>query len=301
MQAMKFTLWDVEHGISIWIETPNGHHHWIDLGKTVDFSPTQHVAQKYSVSEIDYLIISHPDQDHIEDLPNFRNSFYGPRVLLRNKSLPNKEFSGSGDTEYKKIVADLHRRYTHPVAWIESPDNPDFNGGIEYKTFFLRHGKFDDGSCLEGNNTSIVVFTLYQGILFVCPGDIEQKGWEELWNKNSEAIQNILNQAEVRFLVAPHHGRKSGYSKHMMDTIEPHAVFISDKWGGPETHQSYYSRPLGIQMENGEIKKCFSTKTGGRILCEVDEDGSFIIDQYENFQNPNPYLQYLLDHSTDSL
>lgn len=28
--SMMFTLWDVGHGLCIWIKTPNGHNHMID-------------------------------------------------------------------------------------------------------------------------------------------------------------------------------------------------------------------------------------------------------------------------------
>ena len=28
---LVFTLWDVGHGVSIWIRTPNGSNHWIPL------------------------------------------------------------------------------------------------------------------------------------------------------------------------------------------------------------------------------------------------------------------------------
>ena len=41
---LLFTLWDVGHGVSIWINMPNGSNHWIDLGRTPEFSPSRHVS-----------------------------------------------------------------------------------------------------------------------------------------------------------------------------------------------------------------------------------------------------------------
>lgn len=292
MQKLKFTLWDVEHGISIWIQTPNNHHHWLDLGKTSDFSPSNYVSKEYSVSNIDFLIISHPDKDHLEDLPYFIKSFKDPRVLHRNKSLPDREFSGSGEAEYQQRMRELHQRFTEPVPRNLSPMNLDYNGGVKYHTFSLNYGEFSDGSQLQGNNTSIVTFISYVDVLFVCPGDIEPKGWNELvhLNGNDSEIQSLINDTELRFLVAPHHGRESGYSKEMMDLIQPHAVFISDKWGASTTHPEYYKKPLGIRL-NQEVKKCFSTKTKGRVLCEVSENGQFGIHQYEVNSSNYPGFQ----------
>ena len=289
MKNMQFTLWDIEHGISIWLRTPNGHNHCFDLGKTSEFSPSTHVAQKYGVKEIDYLVISHPDRDHIEDLPNFMQKFRGPRVLCRNSSLPDKEFSGSGESEYQQWMQYLHRRFIYPVPYANDPANPSFNGGIEYKHYDLQYGQFPDGSKLEGNNTSIVTVMLYQGVLFVCPGDIEPKGWEELWNQNKNSLKDFITKAKYRFLVAPHHGRESGYSKEMMDSVQPHVVFISDKWGDSSTHSAYYSKPLGLAMSNNQVIKCLSTKTKGRILCEVNSDGSFLLNHFDNEKTKYDY------------
>jgi competence protein ComEC len=64
MSELIATIWDVGHGISIWLQMPNGDNHWIDLGATKDFSPSTHVHNNYKVNKIDYLIISHPDKDH---------------------------------------------------------------------------------------------------------------------------------------------------------------------------------------------------------------------------------------------
>ncbi|MDE0151330.1 MAG: hypothetical protein OXK80_02380 [Bdellovibrionales bacterium] len=237
----------------MWIVTPIGHHHWFDLGKTSEFSPSQYVAHRYGVKSIDYLVISHPDKDHIEDLPNFMQAFGQPRVLRRNLSLPDEEFVGSGEADYQKYMLYLHHEFTGVIPEYKLPINPNYNGGIEYKQCCLTYGTFPDGSKLEGNNTSIVTFMLYQGVLFVCPGDIEPKGWTELWSQNSRDLQSIIAKAHTRLLVAPHHGRESGYSKEMMESIQPHVVFISDKWGASKTHYCYYEKPLGIKMADNQI------------------------------------------------
>ena len=117
-RKLMFTLWDVGHGVSIWIKTPNGSNHWIDLGRTPEFSPSEHVGRTYSVSGIDYLVISHPDADHLEDLPNFRVTFGDPRVLHRNKSLPATDMFGQGAFQYQKEYAYLHNRFVVPIPYL---------------------------------------------------------------------------------------------------------------------------------------------------------------------------------------
>ncbi|MYB35594.1 MAG: hypothetical protein F4X92_10885, partial [Gammaproteobacteria bacterium] len=80
-EPLHFTLWDVGHGISIWTRTPNGQDHWIDLGRTSEFSPSKYVGKNYSTGRIKLLIISREDKMHLEDLPSFRDYFLMPDIL----------------------------------------------------------------------------------------------------------------------------------------------------------------------------------------------------------------------------
>ena len=145
-----------------------------------EFSPSEHVARIYRMSDIDYLVISHPDKDHLEDLPQFRAIFGDPRVLCRNKSLPDADMFGQRAFRYQEEYADLHNRFTSSVPQNESPTNPDYNGGVRYAIHSLDHGTRVNGSTIlgsaviEGNDTSLVVMLLYQGVLFVCPGTLSR-------------------------------------------------------------------------------------------------------------------------------
>ncbi len=276
---LVFTLWDVGHGLSIWIETPNGSNHWIDLGRTPNFSPSEYVYSDYGVRNIDYLIVSHPDRDHLEDLPEFRNMFGDPRCLHRNKSLPKADTFGQLQLNYQREYAGLCSRFNGSLAPAEDPANPTCNGGVQYIVRGLAHGESvsnavsDGRAAIEGNNTSLVVMLLYAGVLFLCPGDIEPLGWRELWQRYEAVYRPLIRSANCRFLVAPHHGRKSGYCKEMMDAIRPHATFISDIWGNSETHPAFRSDPLGVLFSSGETIKYYTTKRAGRVRVAVSSKG----------------------------
>ena len=277
---LMFTLWDVGHGVSIWIRTPNGSNHWIDLGRTPEFSPSEHVGRAYRVSGIDYLVISHPDKDHLEDLPRFRATFGDPEVLTRNGSLPAIDMFGQRSLQYQQDYADLHNRFNATVPFHECPTNPERNGGVRYAVHSLDHGTRVNGASIEGNDTSVVVMLLYEGVLFVCPGDIEPPGWQELWRRYESSFRALLEDADYRFLVAPHHGRRSGYCRAMMDAVRPHATFISDVWGASETHPAFRRDPLGVRFRSGETVKYYTTKRGGRVQVVVSP-AEFSVNQYD--------------------
>ena len=282
-QTFIFTLWDVGHGISIWLQMPNGTHQWIDLGITSEFSPSEHVWETYGVTRIENLFISHPDQDHLSDLPNFIATFeegYNPLYLTRNESLPEEDKYGTLQFQYQVDYKAINDGKPYIVKQAQSPINSDNNGGVEIKPISLDHGNYN-GVEIEGNNTSVVVLLRYQDVLIVCPGDIEPSGWDTLWSFHCADIRSMIEGTDIRVLVAPHHGRKSGYSEAMILAIEPHLVIVSDVYGASETHPRYYDKPMGITFSNGGSVKYYSTKTGGRVQITISESGR-IFGQYDS-------------------
>lgn len=274
-KSMKFTLWDVGHGLSIWIKTPSGHNHWIDAGNNTgtDFHPPEHVYNAYGERDLDYLIVTHPDSDHIQDLPSLVNSLGEPRVLCRNASLPSEMMFGDETADYQKVYKYLVNKLRYQIPDSIKPSNPDYNGGIEIKAFSIDY--------IQGytkNRTSVITFYLYAGWLFIIPGDIDDIGWTDIWNEHQLMILYLQTQSKYRILVAPHHGRTSGYSKSMFDILEPHLTLISDSYGDQPTDDRFRTKPSGLPID-GQLTRYVSTKTGGRIQFNVYDDGKCTFSQ----------------------
>lgn len=281
-EPLHFTLWDVGHGISIWIRTPNGQDHWIDLGRTSEFSPSKYVRKNHSVGSVELLILSREDKMHLEDLPSFREYFLMPDTLYRNLTIPEAEIFGDMAHEYQHQYAKFYRRFIWPSG-DDSPRRPSNNGGIRYAINCLDHGsvvgnpELPESSVIENNNASMVVMLLYAGVLFVCPGDIEPLGWREQWHRYSEEYEYLINHSHARFLVAPQRGRKGAYCEEMMRAIKPHATFINDAWGESEIHPSYKNEPIGTLYRESVIKRYFSTRRAGSVRVSVYPSGEHCI------------------------
>lgn len=271
MTDFKFTLWDVEHGLSLWIQTPAGQNHCIDVGMNTDtnFCPYKHMHYEYGVNKLDYLIISHPDKDHIEGLPYLIEYLGEPKVFLRNKSFTATMRNDDCTADYLRIFHKLDMNYTARVKDSENPCNHLVNGGVRIESFY---NSYSDG--MKSNNTSIVSFYKYKGFLFIMPGDIEPDGWELLYRDKGDNINDIVENSNSRVLIAPHHGRPSAYCKDMVDTFSPNIILISDKYAKHETAQQYYSAGSGINIGNN-IVRCLSTKTKGRIQIAINEHGKY--------------------------
>ena len=74
--SLEMVFWDVQHGNAAYIKTPNNRHIVQDLGTgsygddSIAFSPLKYLKNKYGLSRIDGLIVTHPHKDHISDILN---------------------------------------------------------------------------------------------------------------------------------------------------------------------------------------------------------------------------------------
>ena len=273
---LEIRLWDVGQGIAIWINTPNGQNHWIDAGKNDEFDPATYVRNKYGIETLDLLVISHPDTDHYNGLHNLCASFTLINVLIRNKQFINNRYLDlfpNGDLiKCKQALRDMHCSYNDNVPYEKSPRNPANNGGLEILSLYAPYK--DD---ISSNDSSIVMFYKYNHFVFIAPGDIGNDGWNDLYKQCGTQIDNFLKDAYRKVLVAPHHGRESGYTQEMIDVIKPSLILISDKYGEEPTYSKFYNVASGLYL-NGYLTRYISTKTSGRIRIIIDSDGNESID-----------------------
>lgn len=143
-QECTVVFWDVQHGHSTYIKTPNNRHIVIDLGtgdysgRDLTFSPLSHLKYGYGVNKLDFVVITHPHLDHIDDILNF--DLLEPKVLHIPRRLSNEEvMSGVQDKDKQKFqkYCEINDRYSSPISE-ESEDNPSnsqYWGGLKIKIF----------------------------------------------------------------------------------------------------------------------------------------------------------------------
>ena len=267
--VLKFITWDVEHGSAAYIGTPNGKHIAIDLGgrRATDagFSPLAHLRKNWGVQQLDLVVITHPHLDHIEDIPNFRS--FKPKVLMRPSHLTESDIWGNNrnsSPETRWIIQeyiDINRDYNQPTSPQTQPSSPANFGGVSLKFFVPKRAPRDNV-----NNHSVVTVMSYAGVKFLMPGDNEPPSWCELLTdgKFVEAIRG------THVLVAPHHGRESGFHAPLFRVIRPLVTIISDgKFVDTSATNLYSERTEGweVNRRNGRSSfwKCVTTRKDGPI------------------------------------
>jgi len=265
-----FVFWDVKHGSAAYIQTPNGKHIVIDLGigsyenSNDVFSPLWHLKNS-GINRLDAVIITHPHTDHLDDIANF--DLLSPKILIRPRHLTEKEIRDGNRTEDKEIIdqyLSIDSRYTSPVIDSDDICVSGNNGGVNIQLFTPK-------SCATSNlnNQSVVTVISYAGLKILIPGDNEPASWDELLGRN-DFLSSVKN---TDILVAPHHGRDSGFSADLLEYISPRLAIISDGRHCDTSATDRYGmkmRGWTVNKRNGEKenRKCVTTRNDGVIVVE---------------------------------
>jgi competence protein ComEC len=267
----EVVFWDVQHGHMTYIKTPNNRHLVIDLGTgdyskgQKEFSPLLHLKSKYGVNQLDFVTVTHPHLDHIDDILNFDQ--LSPKVFHRPKHLTNAEVMERVIDKHRakfEKYCEINNRYSSPVS-NDSPDkisNPDNWGGLIVKSFTPSSCNHDNF-----NNHSIVTVITYEGIKVVIPGDNEKCSFDELFLK--EGFEEAIKDADI--LLAPHHGRESGYNKEFVECVNPRLTVVSDsKFCDTSANARYTAKSRGwtVFKKDGSsrVRKCLTPASDGEVV-----------------------------------
>ena len=269
-RQVEMVFWDVQHGHATYIKTPNNRHIVIDLGigdyssRDMTFSPLRHLQTNYGVTQLDYAIITHPHLDHIDDILNFDS--LNPKVLWRPRALSNDEvMAGVQDKDRPKFkkYCEINSRYNGSID-PSSPNNTSASdkwGGLSIKLFGTSncdHNNF--------NNFSAITIFEFAGIKAIIPGDNENASFVELMKDGSfiSAIQN----ADI--LLAPHHGRASGYNAEFVNKVNPRITIVSDgRFCDTSANGRYSQKSQGLVVYkrdgSSSTRKCLTTNSDGTV------------------------------------
>lgn len=263
---MRIQIFDVEHGQCAMVHCPNGKKIMIDAGhnKTNPWRPSIH----FYGQDIERLIISNYDEDHVSDIRNvFQNcnveSVYWNRSVNSSGlcALKGNFFSmGKGIQEVYTSMTFAERE---PSPLVALP----YLDGVEVAHYWNPHGTFNDT-----NNISVATFFYYKGFTILFPGDIEIAGWKELL-KNPNFRKDL---SKVTVLVASHHGREDGYCEEVFNSCTPNAVIISD--GGIQ----YSTQEKTTGLYRNKALGCITTKKDTRYVLTTRHDGYILISVYSN-------------------
>ena len=260
--TLEILIWDVDHGASVSVKTPNQQVIMLDCADNPHsgFSP----IQRKHWGPINLLIVSHPHIDHISDIFNITD-YNSPTLLAPN--VPYNQLMERKDYDSGCIV----ERYLRlcKQGFVSSLDLFSY-GDVQISIFGLR------GYQHNINDYSLVTFLTYGHFTFAYAGDITSVGWDRLIDQEGIRLIKMLNK--TNFFMASHHGREEGYNDDVMNYMKSlKMVFISDKYVQPTSITNWYSqRYAGWNVtneyySNTNRRYVLTTRNDGRIGLVVSQ------------------------------
>lgn len=258
---MNLTFFDVEHGQCALVRSPCGRALMVDCGQG-RFSSAG-IMQALGIPELELLIISNFDQDHVAGLPELRAKI-PVRLLLTSKALTVPQLralkqEGGPLSAAMESMLDMRESYTGTNDRAPIPN-------IEWRTFAAPASEFTDT-----NNLSLVTELNLMGTRVLFPGDLEEAGW--LFHLKNSDFRQMLERVDI--LVASHHGRENGFCRDVFQFATPKLVVISDCSIAHETQRGvpYGEVAQGLLSLDGINRKVLSTRNDGMLHFSFNPDG----------------------------
>lgn len=193
---------------------------------------------KQQVDDIEILVATHPDADHIGGLAEVIDH-YDVHLIIDSGE------SHSSQT-YKNYYEAVQRQQARGAIYLE---DADFIFPLsEQITFEIIETGDDNG---DRNNNSVVAKLSYSEIDFLFTGDMESKTEQKILDR----------QLEAEILKAGHHGSKTSSSNEFLDVVKPETVIISaglnNSYGHPHRplidRLKHYTDDIYVTYEKGHI------------------------------------------------
>ncbi len=224
---------DVGQGDSILI-TNNNKTMLIDASTNEMGSRVVKYLNDLGIKKIDYLVGTHPHEDHIGGLDNVIKNFdigtiYMPNVVATTKT-------------YEEVIDAISAKKLK----VTSPKTGDkFNvGNAECEVMSIRNDKDDY------NNCSIVIKMDFNNVSYLFTGDAE------------ESVESSRKWPHIDVLKVGHHGSNTSSSKKFLEQIKPEVALISVGQGNTYGHPTQAT----LKRLSNIGAKIYRTDENGTIL-----------------------------------
>lgn len=208
---LRIDFLDVGQGDSALLTMPDGTTLLVDGGGNTTESARrigETVVSEYlwwrGLSEIDYILPTHADADHIDGLNDVLKNFSVKGALIARQPVDDPEFA--------KFSQTLAETGTQTVT-IEAGDTIHF-GDVEIKVLWP-----EEGGVTSTNNDSIVLRVNFGERSVLLTGDIEQAAERALIASRQPLQADVVK--------VPHHGSKTSSTENFVLATKPSLAIIS--------------------------------------------------------------------------
>lgn len=233
---------DVGQADCILIELPNGENVLIDAGNTADSRTIINYLNSENIDDIEYMILTHPHEDHIGSAADILNTFKVNKVYLPDATTTTQTFEDTLLAIKNNNVTAVQAK--GGMVIINIPD--------EIKLEIIAPNSSTYG---ELNEYSIVTKLTYKETAYLFTGDAESVSESEMIKSNYKLDCDLLKVG--------HHGGSTSTTQSFLDAVTPRYAVISvgkdNSYGHP--HEETLNRLANI----------------GCMVYRTDEQGTIIV------------------------
>ena len=239
--TMEVHFIDVGQGDSTLI-TCGEHAMLIDAGDDTKGTAIQNYLQKRKIKKLDYLILTHPDADHIGGAPVIITKFDIDKVFVSNYEKDTKT--------YQKLIQaldDKRLKYTTPGV------GSQYTLGTAVITILAPNDKYDNP-----NDASIALIIKNGSNKFLFTGDAGEDAEKDILDNRISITADVYKVG--------HHGSKYSTSKDFFKAVKPTYAVISCSKDNSYGHP--HAETLNTLRKNGV--KVYRTDEEGTIIATAD-------------------------------
>lgn len=257
---MEVHFMDVGQGDATLV-TCGGHAMLIDTGDDTKGTAIQNYLQKQNITRLDYLILTHPDADHIGGAPVIITKFDIGKVFVSNFEKDNKT--------YQKLIQSLDDKQIKPLT---PRVNSQYTLGTANITI-LAPGKSYDNP----NDASIALLLKNGTRSFLFTGDAGEDAEKDILKTGIDISADVYKVG--------HHGSKYSTSKDFFNAVDPFYAVIScgenNSYGHPHAETLNTLRTSGVMV--------YRTDEAGTIVASTDGKSiSFNVPASESWKAGEP-------------
>lgn len=218
----------------------------LDAGNNTDGTKIQLYLNKQGVKSLKYLILTHPDADHIGGADVIITKFPVENVFMTNYVNDTKTYKDVIDAlEYKKL------------KWSTPSVGDTYSLGGANFTILSPNKKYDDP-----NEASISLMLHHEENSFLFTGDAEQEAEADILKTKIDIDCDVFK--------AGHHGSKTSNSREFLKKVSPEFVVVScgeeNTYGHPHAQPMNYFRSMGIKLFRTDDQGTITVASDGKKM-----------------------------------